>query len=91
MTKIPEYLIGFIVLLGWYLYVTTILPKLRIRRKLFLRDWGFSLFQPMKNLFEYKAICERENGSLIWFKIQIILIVAFFLVAFLDILSWSYR
>ncbi len=91
MTTITEYLIGFIVLLGWYLYVTTVLPKLRSRRKLFLRDWGFSPFQPMKNLFEYKAICERENESLIWFKIQIFLIVTFFLVAFIVILSWSYR
>jgi len=91
MTNIAEYFIGFIVLLGWYLYVTTVLPKLRSRRKLFLRDWGFSLFQPMKNLFEYKAICEREKEPLIWFKIQIFLIVAFFLVAFIDILSWSYR
>jgi len=71
--------------------VATVLPKLRGRRKLFLRDWGFSLFQPIKNLFEYKTICERENESLIWFKIQVFLGVAFFVVAFIDILSWSYR
>ena len=83
-----DYLVGFIVLLGWYLYVVTVLPKLRSRRKLFLRDWGFSIFQPWRNLLEYEAICERENEPLIWFNLQIALTIAFFLVAIIDIFSW---
>jgi len=91
MTDMSEYLIAFIVLSSWFLYVTIILSKLRKHRKLFLSDWGFSFFQPMKNLFEYKKICQKENRSLIWFNVQVFLLLAFFLIAFVDIFSWNYK
>jgi len=46
------YLLCIIAILNWWLYITRILPKLREYRTIYLRDWGFSLFQPLKNLKE---------------------------------------
>jgi hypothetical protein len=65
-----------IVFASWYLYIFETLPKIRKRRTIYLRDWGFGAFQPFKNLIEYKQICEQENQTLTWYKAQIYLIYA---------------
>ncbi|CAB1058291.1 hypothetical protein D1BOALGB6SA_3047 [Olavius sp. associated proteobacterium Delta 1] len=59
----------------YYLYIFETLSKIRERRIIYLRDWGFGL--PFKNLFEYRQICEQENYPLIWYKAQLYLIYAF--------------
>jgi hypothetical protein len=68
-----------IVIIGaiYYLYIFETLAKIRKVRKLNLSDWGFGAFQPYRNLFEYKEICERNNENLIWYKAQIYLVYAF--------------
>ena len=71
------YIILFIVFAGWYLYIFETLPKIRKRRIVHLRDWGFSAFQPFKNLSEYRNICEEENESLVWYKVQLYLLFSF--------------
>lgn len=71
------YLLGFITFASWYLYVFETLSKIRRRRNIYLRDWGFSAFQPMKNLKEYRDICEQENESLKWYKAQVYLSYSF--------------
>ena len=59
------YTLVFIILAVWYLYIFETLPNIRKRRNIYLRNWGFGAFQPLKNLFEYKIICEQENKNLI--------------------------
>jgi len=75
----------FITFASWYLYVFETLPKIRKRRTIYLRDWGFSAFQPLKNLNEYKNICEQQNESLIWYKAQLFFIYSFIAVGLLSI------
>ena len=79
------YLLGFIAITNWLIYVTIIMPSLRRKRTIYLKDWGFSPFQPLRNLFEYKSTCERENTSLIWFKTQILLLMVFIVLGFLTV------
>ena len=76
---------GIITFVSWYLYVFETLPKIRKHRNVYLRDWGFSVFQPARNLTEYKKICEEENQSLIWYKAQIYLVFAFIGVGLISI------
>jgi hypothetical protein len=71
------YMLGIIAFVNWYLYVFETLSKIRKYRTIYLSDWGFSAFKPLKNLNEYKEICERENESLVWYKIQIFLLFSF--------------
>jgi len=80
------YALGITVFASWYLYIFETLPKIRKRRTIYLSDWGFSAFKPMKNLNEYKDICEQENKSLIWYRAQQYLILAFIGIAILWIL-----
>ena len=79
------YIILFIVFAGWYLYIFETLPKIRKRRTVYLRDWGFGAFQPLKNLNEYRNICEEENESLIWYKVQLLLLFSFIVLGVLSI------
>ena len=79
------YLLGFITFAYWYLYLFETLPKIRKRRTIYLRDWGFSAFQTYKNLNEYKEICEQQNESLIWYKAQVYLIYSFVAVGLLSV------
>ena len=82
------YIIVFIALAGWYLYIFETLPKIRKRRTVYLRDWGFSAFQPLKNLDEYRDICEEENESLIWYKVQLYLLFSFVGIGILSIVIY---
>ena len=84
---ISWYTLVFIIFAIWYLYIFEILPNIRKHRTIYLRDWGFGAFQPLKNLFEYKTICEQENKSLIWYKTQIYLLYSFVGVLLLSILT----
>jgi len=79
------YVLGFIAFASWYLYIFETLPKIRKRRTIYLRDWGFSAFQPLKNLNEYKNICEQDNESLIWYKAQLYLLFSFIGIGVLSI------
>ena len=80
------YILGLIALASWCLYAFETLPKIRKRRTIYLSDWGFSPFKPLKNLNEYKNICEQENKSLIWYRAQLYLILAFMGIGILWIL-----
>jgi len=75
------YLLCIIAILNWWLYITRILPKLREYRAIYLRDWGFSLFQPLKNLKEYRSICSKEDIPLTWFNTQVFLLAVFIVIA----------
>ena len=83
------YALGIIVFASWYLYIFETLPKIRKHRTIYLRDWGFSAFQPLKNLKEYKAICEQENKSLIWYRAQLYLLCSFIGVVLLSMVTVS--
>lgn len=81
------YALGIIVFASWYLYIFEILPQIRERRTIYLRDWGFSPFQPLKNLNEYRGICEQEDKSLIWYRVQLYLLFAFIGIGMLSIFT----
>jgi hypothetical protein len=74
-----------IVITIWIIHVFKILPKVRKTRTIYLRDWGFG-FGAYKVFFEYKALCQKDNESLIWYKTQIYLFWAFIFIGF--ILTW---
>jgi hypothetical protein len=81
------YTLVFIIIAIWYLYIFETLPNIRKHRTIYLRDWGFSAFQPLKNLFEYRTICEQEDKSLIWYKAQLYLLYSFIGIFLLSIVT----
>ncbi|RJP85300.1 MAG: hypothetical protein C4518_16915 [Desulfobacteraceae bacterium] len=72
---------------NWLIYVAVILPKVREKRAINLRDRGFWAGNPVKTLMEYKEICEEDNESTLWFQIQICLIFVFMLFCFFGIIG----
>ena len=81
-----------IVLASIYLYIFETLAKIGKYRNLNLSDWGFGAFQPFENLHEYRNICERNNETLLWYKIQIYLFYAFIGTGFIGmIVSYLHR
>jgi hypothetical protein len=86
MHDILWYLFSFMAFASWCLYVFEMLPKIRKQRAIYLRDWGFSAFKPLQNINEYKKICEKENQSLIWYKVQLFLIYSFIVIGLVEII-----
>jgi hypothetical protein len=74
------YLIGLVAIISWSIYISVTLPKVRKNRTIYLRDWGLGIARPIKLLFEYKELCERDKESLFWFIYQILL-TSFFIIA----------
>jgi len=72
---------------NWLIYVAVILPKVREKRAINLRDRDFWSGNPVKTLMEYKELCEKDNESTLWFHVQICLIFVFVLFCFLGIIG----
>ena len=82
MDELVFNILGAVFVVDWYLYIAIILPKIRKHRKIYLADWGFSLNQPLLNIFEYKKLCEKDNEPILWYKIQIGILIAIVVILF---------
>ena len=51
------------------IFVTIMIPAIRLRRKVYWSDWLGLTFNQFSYLKEYKAVCEEHGFSLVWHRI----------------------
>jgi len=80
------HIFGVMIAIDVYVYHFIMLPKIRKNRKVTLADWGFSINQPLLNVFEYRELCEKDKEPIICYKIQIGLLVLFIVLGIIWVL-----
>ena len=87
MSSLFEITIIIIVLIDWGIYIIYIVPKLKQYRKVVFWEYVISGPWVIHNLLEYRNICRKERTSLVWFKVNVFLLILFGFVLFLWTLS----